>query len=264
MKRQLLAMLVALTMLSSCGVMATQSFNGAALATAAGTAVTALSITDEQIAQLSAESVAYMDSVNTVEKGAYDKRLRKLLSNVSSINGTPINVKVYKTDEVNAFACGDGSIRVYSGLMDVMDDAELIAVIGHEIGHVIHQDTKNAMKKTYLGYAARLALGATGTLLGTLSASLLGDIAQSYLSAQYSQKQEFAADEAGFEFAIRQGYSPYSMYNSLVKLMKLSNSSGQIPSAMQTAFSSHPATEERAARMKSAADSYTASASAAK
>ena len=54
------------------------------------------------------------------------------------------------------------------------------------------------------------------------------------------------------------------MYNSLVKLMKLSNSSGQIPSAMQTAFSSHPATEERAARMKSAADSYTASASAAK
>ena len=120
------------------------------------------------------------------------------------------------------------------------------------------------MKKTYLGYAARLALGATGTLLGTLSASLLGDIAQSYLSAQYSQKQEFAADEAGFEFAIRQGYSPYSMYNSLVKLMKLSNSSGQIPSAMQTAFSSHPATEERAARMKSAADSYTASASAAK
>ena len=264
MKRQLLAMLVALTMLSSCGIMATQSFNGAALATAAGTAVTALSITDEQIAQLSAESVAYMDSVNTVEKGAYDKRLRKLLSNVSTINGTPINVKVYKTDEVNACACGDGSIRVYSGLMDVMDDAELIAVIGHEIGHVIHQDTKNAMKKTYLGYAARLALGATGTLLGTLSASLLGDIAQSYLSAQYSQKQEFAADEAGFEFAIRQGYSPYSMYNSLVKLMKLSNSSGQIPSAMQTAFSSHPATEERAARMKSAADSYTASASAAK
>ena len=256
MKRQLLAMLVALTMLSSCGIMATQSFNGAALATAAGTAVTALSITDEQIAQLSAESVAYMDSVNTVEKGAYDKRLRKLLSNVSTINGTPINVKVYKTDEVNACACGDGSIRVYSGLMDVMDDAELIAVIGHEIGHVIHQDTKNAMKKTYLGYAARLALGATGTLLGTLSASLLGDIAQSYLSAQYSQKQEFAADEAGFEFAIRQGYSPYSMYNSLVKLMKLSNSSGQIPSAMQTAFSSHPATEERAARMKSAAEAY--------
>ena len=264
MKRQLLALLAALMMFSSCGIMSSTSLNTGALATAAGTAMTALTISDEQIAQLSAESVAYMDSVNTVEKGNYDKRLRKLLSNVSTINGVPINVKVYKTNEINAFACGDGSIRVYSGLMDVMDDAELMAVIGHEIGHVIHQDTKNAMKKTYLGYAARIALGATGTLIGNLSTSVLGDIAQSYLSAQYSQKQEFAADEAGFEFAIMQGYSPYSMYNSLVKLMKLSNSDGKIPSAVQTAFSSHPATEERATRMKAAAESYAASASAKK
>ena len=260
MKKHLLVLLTALTMLSSCGILSSTSIDAGALATAAGTAMTALSITDEQIAQLSAESVAYMDSVNTVEKGTYDKRLRRLLSNVSTINGIPINVKVYKTNEINAFACGDGSIRVYTGLMDVMDDAELVAVIGHEIGHVVHQDTKNAMKKTYLGYAARQALGATGTLLGNLSASVLGDIAQSYLSAQFSQKQEFAADEAGFEFAIMQGYSPYSMYNSLVKLMKLSNSSGKIPSAAQTAFSSHPATEERAARMKTAAETYAASA----
>ena len=242
--------------MTSCGILSSTNLNTAALANAAGTAMTALTISDEQIAQLSAESVAYMDSVNTVEKGKYDQRLRKLLARVSTINGIPINVKVYKTNEVNAFACGDGSIRVYSGLMDVMDDSELIAVIGHEIGHVVHQDTKNAMKKTYLGYAARQALGATGTLIGNLSTSILGDIAQSYLSAQFSQKQEFAADEAGFEFAINMGYSPYSMYNSLVKLMQLSNSSGQIPSAVQTAFSSHPATQERAARMKAAAEAY--------
>ena len=262
MKRLYLVLLAAMLTLSGCGIMSGTGFDAASLANAAGTAMTALSITDEQIAELSAQSVAYMDSVNKVDKGSYDARLRKLMGNVKTINGVPINLKVYKTAEVNAFACGDGSIRVYSGLMDVMDDAELVAVIGHEIGHVIHQDTKNAMKKTYLGYAARQALGATGTLIGNLSTSVLGDIAQSYLSAQYSQKQEFAADEAGFEFAIMQGYSPYSMYNSLVKLMKLSNSNGKIPSAAQTAFSSHPATEERAARMKAAAESYKASSSA--
>ena len=256
MKRQFLAILAATMMLSGCGILSSTSFDTAAMANAAGTAMTALSITDEQIAELSAKSVAQLDSQNKIDQGNYDKRLRKLLSNVSTINGIPINVKVYRTNEVNAFACGDGSIRVYSGLMDVMDDAELIAVIGHEIGHVVNQDTKKAMKKTYLGYAARQALGATGTLIGNLSTSVLGDIAQSYLSAQYSQKQEFAADQAGFEFAISQGYSPYSMYNSLVKLMKLSNSEGQIPSAAQTAFSSHPATQDRAARMKTAAEAY--------
>ena len=258
MKKSILALLIASSLLSGCGILANSLSNldPTALANAANTAMTALSISDEQIAQLSAESVAYMDSVNKVDKGSYDTRLRKLMSKVKSVDGVPINLKVYKTNEVNAFACGDGSIRVYSGLMDVMSDAELMAVIGHEIGHVVHKDTKNAMKKTYMAYAARIALGSTGSVLGQLSTSVIGDLAQSYLNAQYSQKQEFAADEYGFQFAIDQGYSPYSMYNSLVKLMQLNGEKGNTPSGTQTAFSSHPATEERAARMKAAADAY--------
>ena len=258
MKKSILALLVASTLLSGCSILANglSNLDPTALANAANTAMTALSISDEQIAQLSAESVAYMDSVNKVDKGSYDTRLRKLMSKVKSVDGVPINLKVYKTNEVNAFACGDGSIRVYSGLMDVMSDAELMAVIGHEIGHVVHKDTKNAMKKTYMAYAARIALGSTGSVLGQLSTSVIGDLAQSYLNAQYSQKQEFAADEYGFQFAIDQGYSPYSMYNSLVKLMQLNGEKGNTPSGTQTAFSSHPATEERAARMKAAADAY--------
>lgn len=256
MKRLCLVLLTAMLTLSGCGIVSGTGFDSASLASAAGTAMTALTITDDQIAQLSAQSVAYMDSVNTVDHGSYDARLRKLMGNVKSIGGVPINLKVYKTSEVNAFACGDGSIRVYSGLMDVMDDAELMAVVGHEMGHVLNKDTKTAMKKTYMAYAARMALGSTGTLIGNLSTSVLGDIAQSYLNAQYSQKQEFAADENGFKFSIEQGYSPYSMYNSLVKLMQLNSGSSSRSSGVQQAFSSHPATEERAARMKAAAESY--------
>ena len=258
MKKSFFALLVASMLLSGCGILAhgLSNMDPAALATGANTAMTALSISDEQIAQLSAQSVAYMDSINTVDRGAYDARLRKLMSKIKTVDGMPINLKVYRTKEINAFACGDGSIRVYSGLMDAMDDAELMAVIGHEIGHVVHKDTKNAMKKTYMAYAARIALGSTGSVIGQLSTSVLGDIAQSYLNAQYSQKQEFAADEHGFQFAIDQGYSPYSMYNSLMKLLKLNGESADRPSGTQTAFSSHPATQERAARMKAAAEAY--------
>jgi Zn-dependent protease with chaperone function len=46
------------------------------------------------------------------------------------------------------------------------------------------------------------------------------------------------------------------MYNSLIKLMKLNGETANKPSGTQTAFSSHPATEERAARMKAAAEAY--------
>ena len=104
MKKHLLAFVAALTMLTSCGILSSTGFDAASLATAAGTAMTALTISDEQIAQLSAQSVAYMDSVNKVDRGAYDQRLRKLMGNVKSIDGIPINLKVYRTNEINAFA----------------------------------------------------------------------------------------------------------------------------------------------------------------
>ena len=72
MKRSILVLLVSLPLLSGCSILASglSNVDAGALATAANTAMTALSISDEQIAQLSAQSVAYMDSVNKVDKGA--------------------------------------------------------------------------------------------------------------------------------------------------------------------------------------------------
>jgi putative metalloprotease len=59
-------------------------------------------------------------------------------------------------NEVNAFMTADGSVRVYSGLMDIMDDNELFAVIGHEIGHVANHDSRDAIKAAFIkGSACR-------------------------------------------------------------------------------------------------------------
>lgn len=163
----------------------------------------------------------------------------------------PLNFKAYEVKEVNAFACGDGSIRVFAGLMDLMDDGELIAVIGQEIGHVAHTDTKDAMKNAYLAAAARGALGMAGGKLGQLSQSQLGDILTAFTSARFSQKQEFEADDYGYDFAIQQGYSPFSMANSLEKLVKISQ--GSQSSLRQRMFASHPDSEKRAARLRAKA-----------
>lgn len=252
--KKILAIAVLCVSLSGCGMLSKVNWDANGLASAAGSAMTAVSLSDEQIAELSAQSIAQLDAQATIDNGAYDKRLKKLMDGVT-IQGLTLNMKVYKTSEVNAFACGDGSIRVYSGLMDVMDDDELMAIIGHEIGHVLHKDTKNAMKSAYLAAAARSVLASAGGVLGSVAQSLAGDIAQTYLSSQFSQKQEFAADQAGFEFAIATGHSPYSMCNALNKLVKLSN--GAQASKVQQMFASHPDSETRAARMKEAADNYT-------
>lgn len=77
-----------------------------------------------------------------------------------------------------------------------------------------------------------------------------------FTDAQFSQKQEYEADEYGFEFSVKHGFSPYAMGNSLNKLVELSK--GAKASTVQKMFSSHPDSEKRAARMKEKADAHAA------
>lgn len=219
-------------------------------------AATAITLSDEDIARMSRESVEWMDARNPIDDGEYDARLKRLTAGITEVDGLKLNFKVYRVVDINAFACGDGSIRVFSSLMDIMDDDELMAIIGHEIGHVVHHDVRDAMKNAYLASAARNAAGAAGGTLGRLSESQLGDIASAFMDAKFSQKQEYEADEYGFEFSVKHGFSPYGMANGLNRLVELSN--GAQASAIQKMFSSHPDSAKRAAKMKEKADKYTA------
>ena len=252
MKRLLLITIAALS-LCSCSLLSGIAWNPEGLASAAGKAITATSITDEQIVELCRQTVISLDSQSTMAPSGYQQRLARLLNGVNEVNGMPVNYKVYQTDEINAFACGDGSIRVYSKLMDVMEDDELVAIIGHELGHVKNQDTKKSIKNAYLASAARDVVGSAGSY-GALASYLLGDVGEALCSAQFSQKREYKADEAGFEFALERGFGPHSMENALNKLLELSG--GSSDSIVAHMFADHPKTEKRVEKMKKAAEAY--------
>lgn len=121
-------------------------FNLSKVAKAAGKAAQALTLSDEQMAAYVKQSVDWMDKNNPVlpEDNEYVVRLRRLTEGVKDADGIPLNFKVYDVVDINAFACPDGSVRVFSSLMDIMSDDELMGVIGHEIGHVLKRHSKNA------------------------------------------------------------------------------------------------------------------------
>jgi len=216
----------------------------------------AASLSDEDVAALCRETVEWMDANNSIadESSEYGARLVRLTGNLREANGIPLNFKVYDVAEVNAFACGDGSIRIFTALMDLMDDDELIAVIGHEVGHVAGTDTKDAMQTAYMTSAAINAAGTASKTVRVLSETQLKGLAQSLVKSQFSQKQEYAADEYGFEICVGNGFSPYGMANALDKLVSLSQ--GGNASAVQQMFASHPDSEKRAKRMREKADKY--------
>ena len=159
----------------------------------------AITLSDKDIANMSQEYIQWMDTHNKVAApdSELGKRLAKITANFPEIEGLNLNFAIYEVVDVNAFACGDGSIRIFAGLMELMTDDEVLAVIGHEIGHVVHQDTKHAMKNAYLRSAAKNMAGAVSETASKLTDSQLGALAEAFMGAQFSQKQEYAADDYG-------------------------------------------------------------------
>ena len=91
--------------------------------------VTAVTLSDADIAKMSKEYMVWMDEHNPLTKPdtEYGKRLEKLTGHIKEVDGLKLNFGVYEVVDINAFACGDGSVRICAGLMDVMTDEEVMA-----------------------------------------------------------------------------------------------------------------------------------------
>ncbi|MDH6252073.1 putative metalloprotease [Chryseobacterium sp. H1D6B] len=214
----------------------------------------ALTFTNEDAVKLSKESVDYMDKNNLVAgpKDPYTVRLNKLFAKHKTQDGLALNYKVYKVKDINAFACADGSVRVFSSLMDIMTDDELLAVIGHEIGHVKNQDTKDAIKSAYLKAAALDAASSASSTVATLNESQVGKMANAFVDASHSKKQESEADTYSYDFMKANSYNVVGAYTAFKKLALLSEGSTQ--SSFQKMFNSHPDSEKRAQAIKKRAE----------
>lgn len=252
MKKVVLAIAV-MVMMASCSALKLTNQNAAMQAGAA--AVQALTISDAQIANLCKEYMVEQDKENTVLPASndYSKRLSRIMARFKNIGNLNLNYAVYQSKTVNAFASGDGSVRVYTGLMDVMNDDEVFAVIGHELGHLINKDVRDAYRTAYLVVAARYGIAAISDVGGAISTGFLGDLGQQLASAAYSRRQETQADETAFQFCITNNVDPYAMYHALNVLMSLGSSSSSQGQLAQM-FSTHPDTAKRAAHIKDIAE----------
>lgn len=255
MKKLLFRTLVA-ACLAMCVTPAMAQFNLKKAIGGATKAVKAATLTDADMANYVKEYIAWMDEHNQVcaDNSPYTIRLKKLTSGLTNVEGIPLNFKVYYVVDVNAFACADGSVRVFSSLMDIMTDDELLGVIGHEIGHVAHKDSKNAFRTALLTSALKDGISSTNGKAAALTDSQLGELGEALLNATYSQKQESSADEYGYEFLKKNGKNPWAIALSFEKLKKLEQDAGyQKDSKWKRMFSSHPDLDKRIATMSARA-----------
>jgi metalloprotease len=245
-RRQSLIWLPAMGLVG-CGSTKMDSIDIKGVASAAKDAGSALTLSDDEVRGYASQMAKQSDSQATVAPASnnYAKRLTALTASAQEDKGLRLNYKVYITKEVNAFAMADGTIRMYSGLMDLLTDDEIRYVIGHEIGHVAAGHTKKRMQTALAASAAQKTAASSGNSnVSSLATSELGDLFVKVVKAQHSQGNENEADDYAMDFMSRRKYDRKAVVTALEKIDKLSG--GKDTSWLST----HPAPKDRAARMR--------------
>ena len=131
---------------------------------------------------------------------------------------------------VNAFALPGGSIFITRGILTHMNnEAELVGVLGHEIGHVTARHSVQQMTRQQI---AQIGLG-VGSIISSDVAQYAGLAAQGLgvLFLKYGRDAESQSDQLGFKYMVRDGYDPRSMatmFETLARVSKLEGA-GDIP-----------------------------------
>lgn len=212
-------------------------------------------------------------------------RLHAIVSRLAANAGIPKpKVAIVRSPQPNAFATGRNKehavVAVTTGLLNIMNDDEVEAVLAHEIGHVIHRDmlvsTVAASIATAISYIGHLiawiailgGLGGRGgrdngaRTIAALGAAILAPLAATFVQLAISRSREYYADEASAVLTKK----PYSLIRALTKIEQMIYRGAPLNAEPSTAslwianpfkgssmlelFSTHPSTENRIKRLE--------------
>jgi predicted Zn-dependent protease len=176
----------------------------------------------------------------------YVRSIALRMAQTSERPNLPWSFEVIDDPAVNAFALPGGPIFVTRGILSFMqNEAELAAVLGHEIGHVTAKHSVRQLSKAQL---AQLGLG-IGSIVSDEFAALSGIVSQGLglLMLKYGRDDETQADDLGFRYSLREGYDVRAMRSMFEMLQRVSAGSGQGGRLPQW-LSTHPDPENRIAK----------------
>ena len=154
-------------------------------------------------------------------------------------------VNTLTTPEINAYAMPGGKIMVYSGLVEKLQlsDAEIAAVLGHEVSHALREHTRERVSRVYEQKVALLGL-AVITGVDPSVMDLADSVAAVTFQLPHSREQEAEADIMGLELMARAGYDPHAAIGLWQKMIAAEKS------APPQFLSTHPASADRIAQLE--------------
>lgn len=154
----------------------------------------------------------------------------------------PYNIKIIKTNDINAFSTLGGYLYVNEGLLDfVQSDDELAAVLGHETGHIERRHAVTMQSKAQI---LNLLFGVASLFSPFLYR--FGNLLQAGALAKISRIDELQADQYGLLLMSRAGYDPQAM---LTMQQHLGVMAGEHSDLVTKYFEDHPGSDARVSHL---------------
>ncbi|MGH9142082.1 MAG: M48 family metalloprotease [Vicinamibacterales bacterium] len=161
------------------------------------------------------------------------------LARQSERPGLPWTFIVLDTDGVNAFASPGGIVHITRGALGLIrSEAELAGVLAHEIGHVAHKHTVNAIKKNK---AVQLGTSESLSNRAPFVDKLANKAYEMVLENKFDRGDEMDADKVSVTLTAKAGYAPGTLASFLARL----DERNKDQPAQNGLFASHPETRER-------------------
>jgi predicted Zn-dependent protease len=196
------------------------------------------------------------------ELQAYVEEVGQRLARRSHRSDLSYSFTVLDSMEVNAFALPGGYIYITRGLLAYLNsEAELAAVLGHEIGHIT---ARHSVRRLSAATAKDLGYNITSLFVPELRnegvKQLFGVLGQALISG-YGREHELEADRLGAEYLARTGYDPEAMIG-VIRVLKnqelferqLAKEEQRQPRVYHGVFASHPDNDKRLKEVVHAAD----------
>ena len=199
-----------------------------------------------------------LGAIQNGQVNAYVSEIGQRLDALSHRPNMPYSYRVLNANYVNAYTFPGGAMGVTRGIMvDMDDEAQLAALLGHELGHVNARHSAQRQGQTMIAQTVLVGVNAAAQNSGWAPLIGLGSqVGASALLANYSRSNEHEADALGQAYMVQAGYPATGMTRLHQMLVQEEQ---EAPSTLATMFSSHPMSSERRDRARAAAETTYAS-----
>lgn len=186
----------------------------------------------------------------------YVTRIGQKMADMSTRNKLEYTFTIIDSPDINAFALPGGYIYINRGLMTYLNsEAQLAAVLGHEVAHVAAKHAAETKRlatlskalSTILAVGTQIAVGAGGAQIGELS-----NVAGAAIVSGYGRDNELEADRLGAQYLYKASYNPKAM-EQVIGILKdneqfsriKAREEGKKPATYHGLFASHPRNDQR-------------------